>query len=166
MSRLRDAGAPQRASHETPDYADTAASDVALHRMPGHHIRRLQQVAVRLFSESVGPEITPVQYAALAAIAQRPGVGQAGLAALIGYDRATIGGVIDRLEQKRWVARGASPGDRRMNVLMVTDEGRNALARATPAVTLAQERLIAALDEDERAAFERMCLKMLAHHLG
>ena len=166
MSRLRDAGAPQRASHETPDYADTAASDVALHRMPGHHIRRLQQVAVRLFSESVGPEITPVQYAALAAIAQRPGVGQAGLAALIGYDRATIGGVIDRLEQKGWVARGASPGDRRMNVLMVTDEGRNALTRATPAVTLAQERLIEPLDEAERAAFERMCLKMLAHHLG
>lgn len=166
MSRLRDAGAQPRASHETPDYADAAASDVALHRMPGHHIRRLQQVAVRLFSDTVGPEITPVQYAALAAIAQRPGVGQAGLAALIGYDRATIGGVIDRLEQKGWVARGASAEDRRINVLAVTADGRDALARATPAVKEAQQRLIEPLDEAERAAFERMCLKMLAHHLG
>lgn len=164
MSRLKT-GAP-RAAHETPDYADTAASDLPLHRMPGHHIRRLQQVAVRLFAEEAGVDLTPVQYAALFAIAQRPGVGQAQLAALIGYDRATIGGVIDRLEQKKWVTRIASAEDRRVNLLTVTDDGREALSRATPLVRRAQERITEALDEDERAAFERMCLKMLAHHLG
>lgn len=164
MSRLK-AGA-QRASHETPDYADAAASDLPLHRMPGHHIRRLQQVAVRLFGEEAGLDLTPVQYAALFAIAQRPGVGQAQLAALIGYDRATIGGVIDRLEQKKWVTRVASAEDRRVNLLTITDEGREALARATPLVRRAQERIIEPLDESERAAFERMCLKILAHHLG
>jgi DNA-binding MarR family transcriptional regulator len=139
-------GAP-RAAHETPDYADAAASDLPLHRMPGHHIRRLQQVAVRLFAEEAG-------------------VGQAQLAALIGYDRATIGGVIDRLEQKKWVTRIASAEDRRVNLLTVTDEGRAALSRATPSVRRAQDRITEALDEDEREAFERMCLKMLAHHLG
>ncbi|MFN3889200.1 MAG: MarR family winged helix-turn-helix transcriptional regulator [Beijerinckiaceae bacterium] len=164
MSRLK-AGA-QRAGHETPDYADTAASDLPLHRMPGHHIRRLQQVAVRLFAEEAGVDLTPVQYAALFAIAQRPGVGQAQLAALIGYDRATIGGVIDRLEQKKWVTRVPSAEDRRVNLLTVTDEGRETLSRAAPLVRRAQERIIEALDEAERAAFERMCLKMLAHHLG
>jgi DNA-binding MarR family transcriptional regulator len=164
MSRLK-IGAP-RAAHETPDYADAAASDLPLHRMPGHHIRRLQQVAVRLFAEEAGVDLTPVQYAALFAIAQRPGVGQAQLAALIGYDRATIGGVIDRLEQKKWVTRIASAEDRRVNLLTVTDAGREALSRATPSVRRAQERITEALDEDEREAFERMCLKMLAHHLG
>ena len=164
MSRLKTGA--QRASHETPDYADAAASDLPLHRMPGHHIRRLQQVAVRLFSEEAGADLTPVQYAALFAISQRPGVGQAQLAALIGYDRATIGGVIDRLEQKKWVARVASAEDRRVNLLTITDEGGAALARATPLVRRAQERLVEPLDEAERAAFERMCLKMLAHHLG
>jgi hypothetical protein len=36
-----------------------------LYRMPGHLIRRLQQVAVSLFVEEVGSaNITPVQYAA------------------------------------------------------------------------------------------------------
>ncbi len=29
-----------------------------------------------------------------------------------------------------------------------------------------QERIIEPLDAQEREAFERMCLKMLAHHLG
>lgn len=164
MSRLKTGA--QRASHETPDYADAAASDLPLHRMPGHHIRRLQQVAVRLFAEEVGVDLTPVQCAALFAIAQRPGVGQAQLAALIGYDRATMGGVIDRLEQKKWMTRVASAEDRRVNLLTITDEGREALSRAKPLVRRAQERIVEPLDADERAAFERMCLKMLAHHLG
>ncbi|MDB5569148.1 MAG: transcriptional regulator, MarR family [Hyphomicrobiales bacterium] len=162
MSRVSAA----RAGHETPDYADAAGSDLRLLAMPGHHIRRLQQVAVRLFVETVGPELTPVQYAALVAIAQRPGAGQAALAALIGYDRATIGGVIDRLEQKGWVERKASPEDRRLNLLSVTAQGREALARATPAVQAVQEKLLEPLEVSERAQFERMCLKMLAAHLG
>lgn len=165
MSRLK-ATATQRSAHETPDYADAGASDLSLHRMPGHHIRRLQQVAVRLFAEEAGGDLTPVQYAALLAIAQRPGVGQAQLAALIGYDRATIGGVIDRLEQKKWVARAASTEDRRVNLLAITDAGEHALAEATPGVLQAQEKLMEPLDAHEREAFERMCLKMLSHHLG
>ena len=164
MSRLKTGA--HRASHETPDYADTAASDLPLHRMPGHHIRRLQQVAVRLFAEEANVDLTPVQYAALLAVAQRPGVGQAQLAALIGYDRATIGGVIDRLEQKKWLARMASVEDRRVNLLTITEEGREALTHAAASVRRAQERIIEPLSEDEREAFERMCLKMLAHHLG
>ena len=164
MSRLKTGA--HRPSHETPDYADTAASDLPLHRMPGHHIRRLQQVAVRLFAEEAQVDLTPVQYAALFAVAQRPGVGQAQLAALIGYDRATIGGVIDRLEQKGWVARSGSPEDRRLNLLSITPDGQAALARAAPAVLAVQDKLLEPLDPQEREAFERMCLKLLAHHLG
>ena len=120
---------------------------------------------MRLFAEEANVDLTPVQYAALLAVAQRPGVGQAQLAALIGYDRATIGGVIDRLEQKKWLARIASIEDRRVNLLTITEEGRDALSRAAASVRRAQERIIEPLSEDEREAFERMCLKMLAHHL-
>jgi DNA-binding MarR family transcriptional regulator len=155
-----------RSAHETPDYGDAGASDLHMLAMPGHHIRRLQQVAVRLFVETVGPDITPVQYAALVAVAQRPGAGQAALAALIGYDRATIGGVIDRLEQKGWVERKPSPEDRRLNLLTITPQGLDAVARATPAVKAVQDKLLDPLEVGERAQFERMCLKMLAAHLG
>jgi DNA-binding MarR family transcriptional regulator len=158
--------ATARAPHETPDYGDVAGSDLDVHRMPGHHIRRLQQVAVRLFAESVGPEITPVQYAALIAIAQRPGEGQAALAAFIGYDRATIGGVVDRLAQKGWVERRASDEDRRLNLLAITEAGRAVLERVTPSVKTVQARLLEPLDDAEKALFRQMCLKMLDHHLG
>jgi hypothetical protein len=65
-------------------YADPRASDLIIHHMPGHFIRRLQQVAVKLFFERVGLDMTPVQFAALAAVAQRPRIDQARLSALIG----------------------------------------------------------------------------------
>jgi DNA-binding MarR family transcriptional regulator len=147
-------------------YADPRASDLVIHHMPGHFIRRLQQVAVKLFFARVGLDMTPVQFAALAAVAQRPRIDQARLSALIGYDRATIGGVIDRLEARGWLARSASRADRRVRLVRITPAGRSALARALPAVRSVQETLLEVLDTAERKRFERLCLKILAHHLG
>ena len=83
--------------------------------MPGHLVRRLQQVAVRLFAEALGDALTPVQFAALAAIAGEPGMDQAALSARIGYDRATIGGVIDRLQRRGLLERLPDPADRRLS---------------------------------------------------
>jgi DNA-binding MarR family transcriptional regulator len=147
-------------------YADPRASDLVIHHMPGHFIRRLQQVAVKLFFARVGLDMTPVQFAALAAVAQRPRIDQARLSALIGYDRATIGGVIDRLESRGWLARSASRADRRVRLVRITPAGRKALARALPAVRTVQAMLLESLDAAERKRFERLCLKILAHHLG
>ena len=149
MSRLSAPVAP----------ADLASLDVE--SMPGHYIRRLQQIAVRLFAES-GVDMTPVQFAALVAIARRKGMGQAELAAGIGYDRATIGGVIDRLEARGWVSRTASREDRRQNLLAVTREGERALAQAIPAVQAAQQAILAPLDASERSRFESLCRTLAA----
>ena len=147
-------------------YADPRASDLVFHRMPGHFIRRLQQVAVKLFFARVALDMTPVQFAALAAVAQRPHIDQARLSALIGYDRATIGGVIGRLESRGWLARSASRADRRVRLVRITPSGRRALARALPAVRAVQQILLESLAAAERRHFERLCLKILAHHLG
>lgn len=147
-------------------YADPRTSNLVIHRMPGHLIRRLQQVAVKLFCAGVGMDMTPVQFAALAAVTQRPGTDQAALSALIGYDRATIGGVIDRLEARGWLVRSASRADRRLKLVRITPAGRKALARALPAVKAVQATLLEPLDGAERRHFERLCLKILVRHLG
>jgi DNA-binding MarR family transcriptional regulator len=147
-------------------YADPRLSGLVIHRMPGHFIRRLQQVAVKLFSDQVGMHLTPVQFAALAAAAQRPGIDQARLSELIGYDRATIGGVIDRLESRGWLARSPSRVDRRLKLVRITPAGKKVFARALPAVKVAQETLLEPLESGERRDFERLLLKVLAHHLG
>ncbi len=47
-----------------------------IHDMPGHLARRFQQIAVAVFLtevEDAGFDLTPVQYAALAAISSQPG---------------------------------------------------------------------------------------------
>jgi DNA-binding MarR family transcriptional regulator len=147
-------------------YADPRRSDLVIHHMPGHFIRRLQQVAVRLFAEKVGFDLTPVQFAALVAAARRPRIDQATLSALIGYDRATIGGVIDRLESRGWLQRSSSAKDRRLKLVRITPAGRRALAKAMPAVKRVQAMLVEPLGDVERRHFERLCLKILAHHLG
>lgn len=66
----------------------------SLYTLPGHLIRRLQQIAVALFAARMaeaGLDLTPVQYAALSTIHDNPGVDQATLAGLIAYDRVTLG---------------------------------------------------------------------------
>src|SRR4051812_25072605 len=81
---------------------------------PGHLARRFQQIAVAVFHaevEAAGFDLTPVQYAALTAIATHPGVDQVTLAGLIAFDRTTITGVVDRLVQKDLAVRPAHSPD-------------------------------------------------------
>ena len=157
MPRLRAAPAAPK---------DAPGPALFVHTMPGHYIRRVQQVAVRLFAEGVDGDITPVQFAALSALGDAPGIGQAALAALIGYDRATIGGVIDRLEAKGLVRRAPDPDDRRSNILSLTEAGGSALETARPQVEAVQNKLLAPLSAGERRDYEAICRKILAANGG
>lgn len=129
------------------------------HRLAGHSIRRLHQISVQVFQahmREAGFDLTPVQFAALDAIAANPGIDQARVAALIAYDRATIGGVIDRLVQKGHVERIVSGRDRRARELSLTAAGRRIHAKALPVVTACQDAILARLSPQERERF--LCL--------
>jgi DNA-binding MarR family transcriptional regulator len=133
--------------------------------MPGHLARRFQQIAVAVFLaevEEAGFDLTPVQYAALAAIRVNPGIDQATLAGLIAYDRTTITGVVDRLAQKGLLVREASSRDRRARELQITDEGRRTLRAITPAVEAAQRTMLRGLTEKEVAELMRLLRKAIA----
>ena len=125
--------------------------------LPGHLARRLQQLAVALFSEEVAElGLTPVQYSALHAICQQPGIDQKTLAQSISYDAATIGGVIDRLEARGLVLRSMSPQDRRVRLISPTDEGLRILKAVIPRVLTTQERLLEPLSASERDELMRL----------
>ncbi len=150
-----------------PETLGTPEHNTAIQRMPGHQVRRLQQVAVALFAEELQPwDITPVQYAVLATLERHAPISQTTLSALIAYDRATIGGVIDRLDAKGWLGRTLDPDDRRLRLLGLTPAGRTVLRDIHPLVASVQERLLAPLSADERRQFETLCLKLLRHHAG
>jgi len=125
-----------------------------LEDMAGHLIRRLHQISVSVFSErmkAAGIDLTPVQFAALSALADHPDVDQATLAGLIAYDRVTIGGVVDRLEGKGLVARSVSARDRRARVVRLSTLGHDTLARARPIVLACQPDILSGLTQPERA---------------
>lgn len=124
--------------------------------MAGHLIRRLHQQSTQLFVQrtlAAGFDLTPVQYAALDAICSNPGMDQARIAELIGYDRATIGGVIDRLEKKGWIRRVVSERDRRARELSLTAKGNQILSALQPIVLDLQKDILQPLDDADRACF-------------
>jgi DNA-binding MarR family transcriptional regulator len=130
----------------------------------GHLIRRLQQQSTQIFqsqTQAAGFDLTSVQFAALDCIAQRPGIDQANLAATISFDRATIGGVIDRLERKTLVQRVVSAQDRRARQLYLTQEGEQLLAASHPIVKALQDDILALLTPEEREIFLALANKAI-----
>jgi DNA-binding MarR family transcriptional regulator len=137
---------------------------MAVERMAGHLIRRLHQVSTQVFNQhmqAAGYDLTSVQFAALDAIAANPGVDQARIAGLISYDRATIGGVIDRLEQKGLVIRKTSPKDRRAKEVSLSPEGEAIIGPLFALVESLQPEILLGLDHAEREVFMTLARKAL-----
>jgi MarR family transcriptional regulator, temperature-dependent positive regulator of motility len=132
--------------------------------MAGHLIRRLHQQSTQVFqaqTQAAGFDLTSVQFAALDAIEGEPGVDQARLAEAISFDRATIGGVIDRLEQKGLVRRAVSASDRRARVLQLTPEGHALLSAVRPVVEDLQRDILSALSPQEQDRLLALAKKAL-----
>ena len=136
----------------------------ALSVMPGHLIRRLNQRSTARFQHQLraaGHDITPVQFAALTTLVENPGLDQATLAGLIAYDRATIGGVVKRLEQKGLIQRQTNTDDRRAFRLFVAPKGRAVLKSITPLVAALQTDILSNLSDSERRIFMSLVHKAL-----
>jgi DNA-binding MarR family transcriptional regulator len=130
---------------------------------PGHLIRRLQQISFAIFMDQARQfEMTPVQYSAIFAIDNHPGIDQTALCNIIAFDRSTIGDVVTRLEKKRLIKRRNGSLDRRTKSLYITPLGRRLLRDIGPAVASTQRLILAPLKASERSAFMRM-LKQLVH---
>ncbi len=132
--------------------------------MPGHLIRRLHQISTQVFTrrlQEAGHDLTPVQFAALDALAGHPGIDQAGLAEAVAKDKATIGAVADRLAQKGLVERVASRRDRRAKALTLTPDGERVLAAVLPLVMALQREILPGLDEAEYRQFVALAAKAM-----
>lgn len=155
------AGAERLADNAEP----TEPIDLA--ELPGHHIRRLHQIAVAIFlQEAEATGITPVQYAALQAVANQAGLDQRTLARSIGLDTSTTAGVVDRLEARGLLRRSASPEDRRVRRLHLTPLGHETVRAVQPAMRRAQQRILAPLPEAEQRQFMRLLRQLVEANNG
>jgi DNA-binding MarR family transcriptional regulator len=113
--------------------------------------------------QHAGFDLTPVQFAAMDTIAHFPGIDQAGLAAKIAYDRATIGGVMDRLVQKGYVIRDVCKRDRRAREVRLTQAGQTALDAIFPVVDTLQDEILSGLNDQERRIFLELANKAIGN---
>lgn len=136
--------------------------EIRFDELPGALFRRLHQLAVSRFTAEMGDiGLTPIQWAALVTIKQRPGIDQITLSREIYIDPSTIAGVLERLESRRLLQRVVSPEDRRVRLLYVTEEAKAVLQDATTVVLDTQEWLMEPLAPTERAYFLELMLRVL-----
>lgn len=126
---------------------------IDVRRTPGHLLRRAQQRAVDLFVQAVGENgLRPPQFAVLLTVYRHPGLNQTHLVDRTGIDRSTIAEMIDRMVARGYIERKRDAADQRVNTLWATGAGIAALEASVDAVLAVQERILAPVPPEKRAA--------------
>lgn len=133
-----------------------------LKTMPGHLIRRAHQISSAIFNaEMLEFELTSVQFIALVAIADHPGLDATRIAEMTVIDKATVGGVLERLERKGLIVRRKSAADARVKVLAATAAGRALIAVCFRSVDELQKRILGPLSAAEGDIFMELLAKLV-----
>ena len=80
----------------------------------------------------------------------------------LGVDRTTMVGLLDGLEGKGLLVRQPDPGDRRRNVVLLTEAGRRALKEARAASDEAERELLADLSSREAGQLRDLLARVVA----
>ena len=119
-----------------------------------HLLHRAGQRAGDIFSDEMSRvKLTPRQYAVLVSVAENEGLSQTGLVDRTGIDRSTLADIIRRMLRKGLLQRKRTKEDARAYSVRLTEEGRLLLESAGPGAARSDERLLAALPSEQRAAF-------------
>ena len=124
-------------------------------------IRRAHQIALGLFTEYLGKEVTPVQYAILRMVHEVPEIDQMGLARRIGLDTSTTALTAARLESKGLLTRTIVENNRRQLKLALTPDGEAWLQSLVPGVHKMRQQMLAALDPEEQELFVHLLRKFV-----
>ena len=105
-------------------------------------------------------------YRVLSSLADGGPASQADLGRRTGIHLSDMVKALNELEAGGYVRRGPNPGDRRRNIITITDAGAEraeTLARAAGAV---QQQLLEPLDDSEKAQLTALLRKLYEHHRG
>ncbi len=92
--------------------------------------------------------MTPIQFAVLQAVLQKPDQSASELGAFLVIDSATITGVIDRLCKTGALVRKADSRDRRITRIGLTPQGRRQIVAAQAAMRSINAEIAAAFGDD------------------
>ena len=145
-----------------PNRAIARRKLLPLYNSIGLLARRLEQRLTQRFEVYAGDhKLTRAQFALLVVVALVPGLEQAELAELSGYDPATTGVVIGKLEQLGLVTRARSNRSRRGWLVSATESGALLVEQELEVLDELQASILSALDADEQLQLLRLMSKML-----
>jgi DNA-binding MarR family transcriptional regulator len=81
------------------------------------------------------------------------------VAAALGKDWSTMGGIIDRLEQHALIARHPNPADRRARQLYLTQAGAALLDASREGMDAVQRRMLEVLSPEDQRVFQALLAK-------
>ena len=132
-----------------------------IYQQPGHLIRRAHQISTAVFTDEARAfDLTAVQFSALVAVQDQPGIDATRLSDVIYFDRATIGNVLERLEKKGLIERKAGVEDRRTKRVFLTPQGRQIIGQVARKVPQIGERILAPLAAKDRARFIELLVEL------
>lgn len=117
---------------------------------PGYGARRLYQAYLAAWNRHVDALLTGPQFAVLSAVRAYPDADQTALAGAVALDTSTMADVCRRMERRGLITRHAAPHDARAKVLVLTDEGAEALAEVYRRARVLDEALLAGCPADLR----------------
>src|SRR4051794_6251789 len=101
------------------------------------------------------------QFLVLSYLSQRSPSRQQDLCETLMLDANNCVLLLNELETAGWAERRRDPEDRRRHVVVITDEGQEALARARSAQETLEDDMLAALDQEEREQLRTLLRKAL-----
>ena len=109
--------------------------------------------------------LSPYHHAILALLEGSAPETQAEIADGLGYDRGTLVGLLDELEERGLVVRRRDPADRRRHIVELTADGKRALAKLRALAGRLEDEFLAQLDEGERAQLHELLVRLSQQHL-
>lgn len=131
----------------------------ALDDQIGYLLRRVTQRHLALFSAAI-PEVTTVQFAVLARLAERGPLSQNHLGRATAMDRATIKGVVGRLIRLGLVGTSPDQGDRRRLTVTLTPAGAALFAARRATALQISEDTLAPLTAEDRATLSALLARL------
>lgn len=141
----------------------TAKSVNSVEAHLGYWLRRVSNHVSGAFAKGLQDRnVSVAEWVALSQIDERPEIRPNELADVTGMTRGAISKVLDKLEEKKWVARKILEADNRGHVLFLTQQGRRALPALKAIADRNDRRFFDCLDATEKAALGSLLRKLTA----